>query len=111
MTTNVAPNTATENQIKYSLAFVSANFDTTVGGNLYEYNKLRGLKIPAGDYRVWVLTDTTSNAASISRTYDTLGVSDLTFGAGMKENLFITGDPSTPVIIRDQQTPLAVRPK
>jgi hypothetical protein len=110
-TSNLAPNTSTENQIKYSLAFVSANFDTTVGGNIYEYNTTRGLAIPAGDYTVWVLTDTTSNAASISRTYDTLSVSDLTFTAGMKENLFITGNPNTPVVIKNQLTPLAVRPK
>ena len=43
--------------------------------------------------------------------YDTLGVSNLTFSAGMMENLFITGDPKTPVIVKNQQTPLAVRPK
>jgi hypothetical protein len=29
----------------------------------------------------------------------------------MKENLFIIGDPGSPVVIKNQQTPLAVRPK
>lgn len=110
MTSNVAPNTATENQIKYSLAFVSANFDTTLR-SLFEYNKLVGLKIPSGDYTVWVLEDTTDNPLSIEPLFDTLGTFTGNFSAGMKENLFITGDPSAPVVIKNQQTPLAVRPK
>jgi hypothetical protein len=29
----------------------------------------------------------------------------------MKENLFITGEPRSPVLIKNQLTPLAVRPK
>lgn len=110
MTSNLAPNTATENQIKYSLAFVSANFDTTIR-NLYEYNTTRGLKVPAGDYTVWVMEDTTDNPLSIEPLFDTLSTFTGNFSAGMIENLFITGDPSTPVVIKNQQAPLAVRPK
>ena len=66
-TINVAPNTSTENQIKYSMSFVSTNLDTTIGGNIFEYNATHGLRLPSGDYTVWVLTDTTSDAAAIRR--------------------------------------------
>ena len=107
---NLAPNTATENQIKYSLAFVSANYDTTIR-NLYEYNKSFGVNLPAGDYTVWVMEDITDNPLSIEPIYDTLGTFTGNFSAGMKENLFIIGDPGSPVVIKNQQTPLAVRPK
>lgn len=110
ITSNFSPNTSTENTIKYSLAFVSANYDTTIR-NLYEYNKSFGLKIPSGDYTVWVMEDTTDNPLSIEPLFDTLGTFTGNFSAGMKENLFITGDPRSPVVLKNQQTPLAVRPK
>lgn len=110
MTSNLAPNTSAENQIKYSLAFISASIDTTIR-NLYEYNTTFGIRLPAGDYTVFVMKDTTDNPLSIEPLYDTLGTFTGNFSAGMKENLFITGDPSVPVVIKNQQTPLAVRPK
>ena len=109
LATNVAPNTDTENQINYSLSFVSATFDTTLR-NLYDYNTSAGLQAPAGDYTVWVLKDI-SPPLAIQPEYDTLASFVGTFAAGMKENLFITGDPSSPIVVKNQHTPLAVRPK
>jgi hypothetical protein len=109
-TTNVAPNTDTENQIKYSLSIVSTTLDTTKR-NLYEYNQTYGVEIPAGDYTVWVMEDVTDNPLAITPDYDTLANFQTTFGAGLRENLFITGDPKSPLIVQDNQTPLPVRPK
>lgn len=109
-TTNAAPNTSTENQIKYSLAFVSSTVDTT-RRNLFEYNQTYGLELPPGDYTVWVMKDTTSNPLAIKPAYDTLANFNETFSAGLRENLFITGNPGSPVVLKDTQTPLPVRPK
>lgn len=107
---NLAPNTDTENQINYSLAFVSADYDTTIRSG-YEYNKASGVNLPAGDYTVWVMEDITDNPSSITPVYDTLGTFAGSFSAGMKENLFITGSPKFPVVVQNTQTPLAARPK
>jgi hypothetical protein len=109
-TTNVAPNTATENQIKYSLAFVSSAVDTT-RRNLFEYNQTHGFELLPGDYTVWVMKDITDNPLAIKPLYDTLAHFNETFSAGLRENLFITGNPKSPVILKDTQTPLPVRPK
>ena len=113
ITSNFAPNTETENQVPYSIAFNSANYDTTVGvADVFEYNKTIGVPLPAGDYTISLMFDRTVDPAAIGRSYDTIKVfNNITFTAGMKENLFITGDPLSPVLIKDQQTPLAVRPK
>ena len=109
---NLSPDTETENKIKYSLAFNSTNFDTTVGGNVFEYNKSVGVSIPAGDYTISVMNDVTLIPNPVAPDYDTIAVfNNITFTAGMKENLFITGDPLSPDLIKDPQTPLAVRPK
>lgn len=110
VTSNLAPNTETENQIKYSLSFISTTFDTTIR-NLYEYNKSFGLNAPAGDYTIWVLQDTTTNLLATKRQYDTLANFAGTFVAGMRENLFIIGEPKSPMVLKEQQIPLAVRPK
>jgi hypothetical protein len=109
---NLAPNTETQNQVNYSIAFNSVGFDTTVGGNRLEYNKSIGLKLPAGDYTVSVLNDVTLVPNPIEPDYDTIAViPNIIIAAGMKENLFITGEPRSPVLIKNQLTPLAVRPK
>ena len=110
ITTNVAPNTSTENQIKYSLAFVSTTVDTT-RRNLFEYNQTYGLELPPGDYSIWVMLDITDNPLAIKPLYDTLAHFNETFSAGLRENLFITGNPGSPVVLKDTQTPLPVRPK
>jgi len=110
ITTNAAPNTSTENQIKYSLAFVSSNLDTT-RRNLFEYNQTYGLELAPGDYSVWVMKDITDNPLAPKPIYDTLANFSGTFSAGLRENLFITGNPGSPVVLKDTQTPLPVRPK
>ena len=113
LVTNTAPNTDKKNQIKYSLAFTSAGFDTTVFANPFEYNKTVGVQIPQGDYTVHLLFDKTVSG-QVGRSYDTLKVFNTveTFTAGMKEYLFIVGIPdSTEGLILDTQIPLPVRPK
>jgi len=110
ITTNAAPNTATQNQINYSLAFVSSTLDTT-RRNLFEYNQTYGLELPPGDYSIWVMLDITDNPLAIRPIYDTLAHFNETFSAGLRENVFITGNPGSPGILKDSQTPLPVRPK
>jgi hypothetical protein len=110
ITTNVAPNTSTENQIIYSLAFVSSTIDST-RRNLFKYNETYGLDLPPGDYTVWVMEDITDNPLAIKPEYDTLAHFNQTFSAGLLENLFITGNPGSPVVIKETQTPLPVRAK
>lgn len=112
ITTNLAPNNDLQNQIKYSLAFVSAGYDTTIGGNVFEYNKTVGVPLPAGDYSIWVLNDVTAVPNPIAPEYDTIAVfQNVIIDNGMKENLFLIGNPETPELIKDQQLPLPVRPK
>jgi len=110
ITTNAAPNTSTENQIKYSIAFVSSTVDT-VPRNLFEYNQTYGLELPPGDYSIWVMKDITDNPLAPKPVYDTLANFSGTFSAGLRENLFITGNPGSPIVLKDTQTPLPVRPK
>jgi hypothetical protein len=112
--TNTAPNTDKKNQIKYSLAFTSSGFDTTLGAGPFGYNETVGIQIPQGDYTVHLLFDKTTDPSAIGRSYDTLKVFNTieTFTAGMKENLFIVGIPdSTEELVKDTQSPLPVRPK
>jgi|WetSurMetagenome_2_1015567.scaffolds.fasta_scaffold08032_3 hypothetical protein len=113
LVSNFAPNTDSKNQIKYSLAFMSTNFDTTIGRGLFEYNKTVGLELPQGDYTIHLLFDKTSDPSPVARSYDTLKIfNPLTITAGLKENIFITGIPdSTEELVQNSQTPLAVRPK
>ena len=109
MATNAAPNTDKENQIQYSLAFVSSSLDTA-RRNLFEYNETHGTELPPGDYTIWVLFDKTPPLA-IRPEYDTLANFNETFSAGLRENLFIIGNPGSPVVVKDSQTPLPVRTK
>lgn len=108
VTANLAPNTDTEDQIIYSVAYVSADTSITER-NLYEYNQYFYLDLPAGDYTIFVMQDT--DPLDDDPVYDTLSIYNSTLTAGMIENLFITGDPNSPEVFQDQQTPLAVRPK
>ncbi len=110
VTANVAPNTDTENQIVYSMAYMSADTSITER-NICGYNTYFSLDLPAGAYTVYVIQDTTTDDPPLVPEYDTLGVFNTTFSAGMIEKLYITGDPKSPVIIQNQETPLAVRPK
>lgn len=108
--TNVAPNTDKENQKKYSLSFVSPTLDST-RRNLFEYNQTFGIDLPAGDYTIWVMEDITDNPLAIKPEYDTLAHFTQTLSGGIRENLFIAGNPSSPVIVKNSQVPLPVRPK
>ena len=99
---------------KYSLAFNSTGFDTTIGAGPFGYNKTVGIQLPEGDYTIILLFDKTTDPTAIDRSYDTLKVFSPTetFSAGMKENLFIVGIPdSTEELVKNPQTPLVVRPK
>lgn len=112
LVTNFSPNTATQNQIPYSLAFNSANFDTTIFANPFVYNTTVGMQIIEGNYTAYLLFDKTVDPNATGRSYDTLKVfNNVIFTAGMKENLFIVGNPNSPDFIKDSQNPLAVRPK
>jgi len=61
----------------------------------------------AGEYTVSVLYDTGDVQIGTVSTIDTT----ITFGEGMREYLFVTGDPSSPIIVRNTRAPLPVRPK
>ncbi|HMU42445.1 MAG TPA: hypothetical protein PKA80_04020 [Ignavibacteriaceae bacterium] len=111
LTTNVSPNTSTQNQKKYTIAYISSGFDSTVR-SLYEYNKTETLNEAAGDYSFYVIEDTTDNPLAINPEYDTLsGPFNSTLTAGTRHYLFITGDPETPTLIFNSTPSLPVRSK
>lgn len=111
LTTNVSPNTSTQNQIKYSIALVSTDYDTTQA-SVYEYNTTLTLNAPAGNYTYWVMKDTTTDPLPIEHLYDTLaGPFNSTFSAGMRQYLFITGDPETPTVVENEIPSLPIRSK
>lgn len=117
-TTNVAPNTDSVNQLKYSLSFVSTAINPNTGKslvdttqrNLYDYNNTYGIELPGGEYKVAVMEDK-SEALAVTPNFDTLATFMASFGTGLRENIFLTGEPNKPVAVKDSQTPLPVRPK
>ncbi|GAB4291615.1 MAG: hypothetical protein Kow0098_11010 [Ignavibacteriaceae bacterium] len=109
--TNVAPDTDTSNVKRYTLNFINdaAGIDSITG--LIVFNETQTFNLPAGDYFVWVLEDTTADPNAVIKQYDTLNSVTTTFGSTMREYFFIAGDPNVAEVIRLTEAPLPVRSK
>lgn len=99
---NLATPTPTENSKIYRVALSTpVSRDTT---ETFDFNNSVTMNMKAGEYTVSVLYDVGGNPVSVLD-------STFTFSEGMREYVFITGDPSSPVIVRDTRAPLPVRQK
>ena len=100
---NLASPTPTENSKRYRVALSTpVSRDTT---EALDFNKSTTVDMKTGEYLVSVVFDVPVG--------DPVSVLDsmMTFSEGMREYIFITGDPSSPVIVRDTRAPLPVRSK
>jgi len=107
---NVSPPTLVENSKIYGIILSTPTTrDTTEADDFMAFNKGITVNMKAGEYTVSVVYDNldTVEEGDLVTVLD----STITFSEGMREYVFVTGDPSSPIIVRDTRAPLPVRPK